>query len=118
MPLAAADFLGQLRSLVPEAEPMVREHLVDHDGEVLLHLLTADLRRLGVAWFTETRHEPLQRLLEVVATGLREGDEYVSSAMAVSFVEDTGWWRPEMHPFMAAWPKELTQELERQRAGG
>jgi hypothetical protein len=38
--------------------------------------------------------------------------------MAVSFVEDTGWWEPEMHPFIAAWPDELAHERAYQRAAG
>ncbi|WP_155859543.1 hypothetical protein [Cellulomonas sp. KRMCY2] len=46
MSLAAAEFLERLRALVPEAESTVREHLGDNDEELLLDLLTADLRRL------------------------------------------------------------------------
>jgi hypothetical protein len=118
MPLTAAQFLERLRSLVPETEPTVHEHLLENYGELLLHLLTADLRRLAIAWFSEARDEPLHRLLDVVATGLREGDDHVRDAMAVSFVEDTGWWEPEMHPFIATWPAGLAHELARQRASG
>jgi len=44
MSLAAVEFLERLRALVPEVESTVREHFGDNDGEVLLHLLTADLR--------------------------------------------------------------------------
>ncbi|WP_155859542.1 hypothetical protein [Cellulomonas sp. KRMCY2] len=53
-----------------------------------------------------------------MATGLRQGDDHVRGAIAVSFVEDTGWWEPEMQPFIATWPAELVNELARQRAGG
>ena len=37
--------LELLRELVPEAEASVRGHLGDNDEELLLYLLTADLRR-------------------------------------------------------------------------
>jgi len=95
----------------------VEEHLHDNDGELLLHLLTADLRRLAIAWLAEGHVERMQRLLTCVETGLLHGDEAVRNAMAVSFVEDTGWWLPEMRAFIGAWPAGLARELNRQRSG-
>lgn len=68
MSLAAAEFLERLRALVPQVEPTVGEHLGDYDGEVLLDLLTADLRRLTIARFSAAQNEPLHRPLDVVAT--------------------------------------------------
>jgi len=91
MSLTSAEFLERLGVLVPEVEPTVREHLGDNDGEMLLHLLTADLRRLAIAWFSAAQDEPLHRLLDVVATGLSQGDDHVQNAIVVSFVEDAGW---------------------------
>ena len=44
----------------------------------------------------------------------RSSIEYVENAMAVSFVEDAGWWDPKMEPFMAAWPLPLREEADRQ----
>jgi hypothetical protein len=54
-------------------------------------------------------------LLGVFETGLREGDEAVENAVAVSFVEDTDWWDDSMRLFIARWPTGLAEEVERQR---
>lgn len=115
MPLTPSEFLTALTSQVPETAGTLREHLEDQEGELLLHLLTADLRRLAITWFEEGQTECLDRLLGVVDTALREGDGEVQNAMAVSFVEDTGWWDPEMAPFVAVWPEGLRAEAQHQR---
>jgi hypothetical protein len=114
MPFTRLDFLRLVTSRVPEADATVTAHLQD-SGELLLHLLVADLRRLAVQWFDARKNEPLRRLLNVIEAGLREGDEDVENAVAVSFVEDTGWWDESMQPFIAIWPAGLTRELDRQR---
>ena len=69
------------------------------------------LLELAIAWFSAAQIEPLHRLLDVVAAGLSQGDDHVHHAAAVSFVEDTGWWEPEMQPFIATWPAEIAHEL-------
>jgi hypothetical protein len=115
MPMTSAEFLTALISQVSEAEGTLREHLEDQEGELLLHLLTADLRRLAITWFEDGQSERLTRLLGVVDTALREGDDAVENAIAVSFVEDTGWWDPDMDRFIAVWPDGLRAEAQRQR---
>lgn len=50
-----------------------------------------------------------------VGAGLTDGNERVENAVAVSFVEDTGWWDDAMAPFIAAWPEPLRAEARRQR---
>jgi hypothetical protein len=114
MPLTRLDFTTLVASHVPEAEATVTAHLHNSD-ELLLHLPVADLRRLAIQWFDAGQNEPLGRLLQVVETGLREGDDDVENAVAVSFVEDTAWWDESMQPFIADWPAGLTNELDRQR---
>ena len=94
---------------------MVEEHVADQGGELLLHLLMGDLRRLAIAAFDRGDGDLLQRLLSVLDAALRDGDERVENAVAVSFVEDTGWWEPEMQPFMATWPNALQAEAEKQK---
>jgi hypothetical protein len=42
VPLSRSEFLASLLETVPEAQPVVEEHLVDMGGELLLHLLMAD----------------------------------------------------------------------------
>jgi hypothetical protein len=36
--------------------------------------------------------------------------------MAVSLVEDTGWWDPTTQLFIEAWPAGLRAEVDRQRS--
>ena len=108
------DFLTALASEVPEAQPIVSEQLRDND-EVLLHVLTADLRRYAIDTFESGSSDVLPRLLDLIERALLNGTEDVSNAMAVSFVEDTGWWDPAMQPFIASWPSGLQAEAQRQR---
>lgn len=115
MPLQRSSLVELLMERVPEAQATVQRHLEDNGGELLLHLLTADLRRLAIRWLEHRRYEPLGRLLQVVESGLQEGDEDVENAIAVAFIEDTGWWDPKTEPFIAMWPAGLLDELERQR---
>jgi len=114
--LSASEFLASLTEAVPEAQPVVEEHLADQAGELLLHLLMGDLRRLAITTFEQGDADLLRRLLAVIDAGLREGDEYVENAVAVSFVEDTGWWEPETRPFIATWPSALQAEVDRQKS--
>ena len=116
MPLTKEQFVEQLRRDFPESDPVIEEHRRDMDGEVLLHLLIADVLRLALELFEANEIETLDRCLKVVATGLAEGDEYVNNAIAVSFVEDTPWWDETKFPFIAAWPEVLRVEAERFRA--
>ena len=115
MPLTRSEFIAILTVEVPEADPTVREHLDDNGGQLLLELLTADLQRLALRWFEHDSKDQFERLIGVIERGLREGDEQVNNAIAVSFVEDTGWWDPAMQRVIAAWPPALQEEVERQR---
>ena len=113
--LTALELVDELIARVPESASRVDEHLADFEGEVLVHLLTDELRRLAIAWFDEGQREPLSRLLAVMARGMREGDDYVVNAVAVSFVEDTCVMDPAMQPFINSWPAALREEAETQR---
>lgn len=113
--ITVVEFVDLLTESCPETVPIVAEHLVDNGNELLLHLLIADVRRFSIEQFERDDSEALSRCLDVVAQGLIEGDEYVENAVAVSFVEDTGWWDPLMQPFIASWPLPLREEAERQR---
>lgn len=112
--LTATDLRDTLAREVPEIQPVVDEHLEDNDG-LLLHLLTADLRRYAIQSFDSGQGDVLDRLLAVVDVALRDETDDVQNAMAVSFVEDTGCWDPAMQPFVAVWPSSLRAEAERQR---
>jgi hypothetical protein len=71
--------------------------------------------RFAIATFEHGDVELLRSLLAVIDAGLREGDEYVENAVSVSFVENVGWWEPEIQPFLATWPPALQAEADRQK---
>jgi hypothetical protein len=112
--MTAEGFLSALASEVPETQPVVRGHVEDCD-ELLLHLLTADLRRYAIDLFASGQSDVLRRLPGVIDRALLLGNDYVSNPIAVSFVEDSGWWDPAMQPFIASWPPGPQAEARRQR---
>lgn len=114
MSVSSQALLAELSSTVPESQELVAEH-VEYHQELLLHLLIADLRRMALTMFERGELDPLRRLLAVLDRSLIEGDDSVRNAVAVCFVEDTGWWDPEMSAFMTTWPGALTAEANRQR---
>jgi len=99
----------------PEARRLVEARIREWDGEIVLDVIVADLRRLALAMFEAHETEALSRCLGVVATGLIHGDGNVHDAVAVSFVEGTPWWDTRMLPFIASWPVVLQAESERRR---
>jgi hypothetical protein len=106
-------FVDELLAVVPESGASVEGHLDDMQGEPLLHLLMSDLLRLSVRTFADGQHELTQRLLHYVDRCLREGDDAVRNAVAVSFVEDFGAYPGESNALLATWPPTLRQELGR-----
>ena len=111
--ITGATFVDDLLSALPEANEMVREHLDDQDGEILLHLLMADLLRLGVAAFESARTDEALRMLHFVDRCLAEGDDYVTNAVHVSFVEDYGAGPNEPGSVLTLWPAALRADLGR-----
>jgi hypothetical protein len=98
---------------VPEAAETVRSHLDDQEGELLLHLLMADLLRLTVGVFRDGRPDVARRLLEFVDRCRAEGDANVRNAVLVSFVEDYGFGPDEPEELLSLWPGGLRAELGR-----
>ena len=111
--ITRASFVADLLSAVPEVDGVVREHLDDYEGELLLHLLMADLVRYGVAVFEDGRSGEARRLLEFVDGWLSDGDEHVTNAVLVSFIEDYGYGQNEPDSFLAVWADGLRAELGR-----
>lgn len=109
------EFVARLSTVCPEARPIVDDHLAGFDNEILLHVLIADVRRFAIASFEGEHIEVLKRCLDVVGTGMTDGDDSVRNAIGVSFVEDTPLWDAEMGPYIATWPAPLRDEAERQR---
>jgi hypothetical protein len=106
------NFVEQLAVAVPEAGDVVAEHLADNDG-LLLHLLLSDLLRMTVRSYSAGDVYVTDRLLTVVDSCLREGDDAVVNAVAVSFVEDFGAFPDESDALLERWPPALRAELGR-----
>lgn len=106
------DFLGELAIAVPESEAVVAQHLTDNEG-LLLHLLLGDLVRMTVSTYAAGEVAVTDRLLAFIDWCLREGDAYVSNAVAVSFVEDFGVATGESDALLDRWPQALRTELGR-----
>lgn len=98
---------------MPESELVVAEHWDDFDGDVVLHLLVADVRRLCEDAWRRQDYTLMRRYLDLLDWALRTGDEHVSNAVSVSFVEDTGLWDAAMRDYVAAWPPALAAEADR-----
>lgn len=116
MQISAPEFVERVAATSGPAAAVVTEHLDDNDGELLLHLLVADLRRLAISAHRNSEPDVLAPLLAAMTVGLVEGDEAVENAVAVSFVEDTGSWDKKTADFISSWPAELRAEDERQQA--
>jgi hypothetical protein len=114
--LTRGQFVVSLLASLPEASSVVTEHLDDQDGEVLLHLHVAEVRRLLLDAWQRQDQDVLHRGLAFLDAALVNGDERVNNAVAVSFVEDIAWWATDVQPFVATWPKALAAEVERQRS--
>ena len=106
-------FIDNLVAVVPEAAETVRGHLDDQEGELLIHLLMADLLRLTVRVFGDGREDVARHLLEFVDRCLGEGDEYVRNAVSVSFVEHYGFGSDEPEELLSLWPAGLRASLGR-----
>lgn len=113
--VTAAEFVSRARSTDPRIEAIVDEHLSDNEDELLLHLLVADFGRQAKA--AHDAHDAAVRdtVLTLLEWGIAEGDEALENAIAVSFVEDSGWWERGQDAYLATWPHALTAELQRQR---
>jgi hypothetical protein len=106
------DFLQELAVAVPESGTVVAEHLADYDG-LLLHLLMSDLLRMSVTTYEADDVAVTDRLLAFIDWCLRTGDEDVSNAVSVSFVEHFGAFPGESDALLERWPPALRAELGR-----
>jgi hypothetical protein len=113
-PMSNADFVDALVARVPAARALVDEHLDDQFGELLIHMLMADVSRLALSAFQQGDASTANAVLAVVDEALRTGDDALINAVQVSFVEVTGPWDAEMQAFISTWPKALTAEAQSQ----
>lgn len=110
-----SNFVELLLRSVPELQGTVDQHLEDGFGELILHLLMADVLRFAEGAFESGRTDEADRVLGFVTTALGTGDDSVVNAVQVSFVEDARWWSDDAQAFIAIWPEELKAEADRQR---
>jgi hypothetical protein len=115
VPLTTADFVRLLLDRAPEVAPILDEHIADND-EMLLHVFVARVRDVTIDAFDRGDRDLSSRIVSAFDSGLRDGDEHVENAVAVSFVEDTPWWNPDRDDFMASWPSALRAEAARWKA--
>jgi hypothetical protein len=111
--LIAGGLVDELLAAAPQVAVLASENRDLNDGRVLLHLLLPDVLRLTVAAFHAGDVVLATRILTVAAHGLRDGDEYVRNAVAVSFVEHFGAHPGESDELLALWPPLLRAELGR-----
>lgn len=118
-PMTTADFVVRLPQAAPRLQPLIEEHLADHDGQELLHVLMSGVRRWVIsAFYNLVEDESIAAVLALLDEALRYGDERVENAVAVSFVEDSCVWHPRLATFLSAWPEGLQKEAARQQAAG
>lgn len=110
VPLTVADFIARLAEEAPGARPVVDEHLADHDGDLLLHVLVADLGRYSLSAFAAGDSAAASAVVGVMDLGFRDGDDQVANAVAVSFVESIGPWTSSAQPFISSWPDALRED--------
>lgn len=114
--MSAEEFVGRVRTLSPEFRFIVERHREQYAGEVLLHVLMAELRRWSVSTFYNLYDDAaVLALLELLDHGLRFGDGQVENAVAVSFIQDACTWNPRVADFVSAWPGGLRAEANRQQ---
>ena len=113
--MSQESFVATLVRECPEVRSLVKARIREWNGDIVLHVIVADVRLLALKMFDAHETEALNRCLGVVATGLIHGDGNVQDAVAVSFVERTPWWDTEMVPFIASWPEVLQAEAQRRR---
>jgi hypothetical protein len=113
-PISGTDFVEMLMARVPSTRAVVEEHLADQDGELLLHLLMADVSRFAVSAFQHGDAATVNAVMVVVDEALTVGDDELVNAVQVSFVEVIGPWEAETQAFISTWPEALTAEAERQ----
>jgi hypothetical protein len=83
-----ADFVERLISASPEVASVHRQHIADQ-GEILPHVLMAEITRLVIASTSCGRSaEWRTKLLQQLESGLVSGSGEVAELVAVSFVEN------------------------------
>jgi hypothetical protein len=100
-----------MRDAVPEFASRVDDHIAVY-GEVLPHVLVADLGQFVVTAHERGDRDLEQRALTLLDRALRDGDPDVQYAVAASFVEGVGSEHPR---WAATWPRDLGWQFRKSR---
>ena len=112
--VSPAELLANLGRAARDLQAAIDEHLDEYD-EVLLTVLVADVRRWVISEFYNMDDDAtVTSVLTILDDALLHGDQDVSNAVAVAFVEDSCAWDPRMDAFLSRWPAGLQAEAERQ----
>jgi hypothetical protein len=106
-----AELADRLVAAVPAFRTSLEEHLVDHDGEVLNHLLFGDLSRFTMAAHERGDRSTTRQVMTFVEEAFRRGDDDVRNVISVSFVENFIDTEAERQ-FVSTWPASLQREAE------
>lgn len=112
--LSPPEFVEVLRGAVPTVGTILDEHVDEHGG-LLIHVLLPDVLRFAAGCFADGDVYTSSRVLDVVDRALKEGDEHLLNAVAVSFVESVGAYPDETPEFIASWPPALLAEYREQQ---
>ena len=115
MVIADEDLWDRLREAVPEFAPEMDAHLSDNFGEVLNHLLFANLVRFMLAARNRGDDALVSRVLVFADLVLREGDDKARNVIEVSFVENVVGGLDAPWSFVATWPRALRDDADRYR---
>ena len=105
-------WLPSLSTAVPEFQSVIDDHLA-FNGEILDHLLFADLARFVLEAHATGQPELVDRILSWLDLALRTGDDAVQNLVSVSFVENIPGFESENLPFIETWPPALRVDADR-----
>ena len=80
-------FIGALVRRNRVLLPVLEEHLVDQEGEVLPHLIMADVERWARTALRQGKHQEVQQVLEHLEEEFRGPDDDVREVISASFLE-------------------------------
>ena len=105
-------FFERLERAAPELRSLRSEHEADNNGDLLGHLLIADILRWACAAL-DSKPGAVDAVLEEIARSLQPGDDPVSSMISVSILENLGQGDPRELAIRTRLPRKLREELER-----
>jgi hypothetical protein len=108
-------FFERLERVAPELRRLRSEHEADNRGELLGHILIADILRWACAAL-DSQPDAVDAVLEEMAQSLQPGDDPVSNMISASFLENLGAYDPRELLIRARLPVKLREGLERMEA--